>query len=225
MISYKNKKALLQLSQQPLVIESLSNTTNNISFCSTRKIAGSFFASLKEKLLFKDIFLINNNGTIIFSTSKKNIININIKNEKYIDSSLGKSYERALMTLTNDFSTFNFNELLHAAALFITIPIIHNKKFIGTLCYQLDEARIYLITHQYIGLGKTGEVALGKKEGDYVVFVSPTRHDPDLAFKKRTLFAHPPLSIQAATGQEGSGTAIDYRGEKVVGAWKFIPRS
>lgn len=212
----EQEKNAVNLSQEPVIIQYFYNIPEN------KQELSNLISSHQEPMGFKNVLLIDKNGTIIFST-KQDLINENIDN--HTDSSLGKSYERATMTLTNDFSNFNFNELLQEPALFITIPILQEKKFLGTLSYQLDEEEIYLITNQYIGLGKTGEVSLGKKEEKYAIFLSPTRHDPDLAFKKRTLFTNPPLSIQAAIlGQEGSGKAIDYRGKKVIGAWKFIPK-
>lgn len=173
---------------------------------------------------FKNLFFIDKSGTIIFSTTQKdNIIGTNIYQQT--DSSLKKTYERASLTLTTDFSTFTYNELLQEPALFITIPILKEKKFIGALIYQLNQEKIYMITNQYIGLGKTGEVVLAKKEGSDVIFLSPTRNDADLAFKKRVLLPDQPLAIQASIiGQNGSGTAIDYRDKKIIGAWQFIPK-
>lgn len=208
----------LQLSQDPTIIAQLQQESSQ-----SWQILSNTIGTYQANMEFKHIILIDKKGKIIFSSTPKDIIGINVLS--HTDSSLGKSYERATMTLTPDFSHFNFNELLEEPALFITIPLLKEKKYIGAVCYQLDEEKIYRIANQYIGLGKTGEVVLGKKDGDHVVFLSPTRNDPDIAFKKRTLFTHPPLSIQASTiGQEGSGTAIDYRGEKIVGAWKFIPK-
>lgn len=212
----EQEKYALQLSQEATIITALSSSKKS------DKLAHSINTH-KETMGFKNILLVDKQGTIIFSTTQKDLGGTNLK--EYTNSSLGKSYERATMTLTNDFSTFNFNELLQEPALFITIPILKEKKYIGTVSYQLDEEKIYSIANQYIGLGKTGEVTLGEKEGQYIVFVAPTRNDPDLAFKKRMLFTYPPLAIQASVlGQEGSGSAIDYRGKAVVGAWKFIPR-
>jgi len=213
----EQEKNAIQLSQEPLVIKTLNKISQD-----EEQTLSNLISAHKEHMGFKSVLLIDKDGTVIFSTTKKNLVHENLNN--HTDSSLGKSYERAAMTLTNDFSYFNFNTLLQEPAFFITIPILAEKKYIGALSYQLDQEKIYLITNQYIGLGKTGEIALARKEGEYIVFLSPTRNDPDLAFKKRALFTNPPLSIQAATlGQEGSGTAIDYREKKVVGAWKFIP--
>jgi hypothetical protein len=220
----EQEKNAVQLSQETTLINALATSSQQSSLnTNEQQTLSNLIASHKEKMGFKNIILTNKQGTIAFSTTKKNLINETISN--HTNSSLGKSYERATMTLTNDFSYFNFNELLQQPALFITIPILKEKKYIGALSSQLDEEKIYLITQQYIGLGKTGEIVLGKKEEEYAVFIAPTRNDPDLAFKKRMLFTHPPLSIQASIlGQEGSGKAVDYRGKKVVGAWKFIPK-
>jgi hypothetical protein len=189
----------------------------------TKDEISTLVTARKEIMGFKNIFLIDKSGTIVFSSAEKNIIDTNLM--QHTNSSLGKSYERAAMTFTNDFSNFNYNELLQEPALFITIPLIKDKKFIGALSYQLDEEKIYLITHQYIGLEKTGEIVLARKDGTSIEFVAPTRNDPDLAFKKRAITPDKPIAIQvSALGQEGSGIATDYRNQKIVGAWQFIPK-
>lgn len=211
----EQEKYAIQLSQELMMIDPQKQH-------SSKKIAQTI-NSHKETMGFKNILLVDKHGKILFSTTKNNLIGTNLTERK--NSSLGKSYERATMTLTNDFSNFNFNELLQEPALFITIPMLHNKKYIGVLSYQLDEEKIYHIAHQYIGLGKTGEVVLACKDGQFTVFVAPTRNDPDLAFKKRTLFTNPPLASQASVlGEESAGTAIDYRGKKIIGSWKYIPK-
>lgn len=209
----KQEEYAIELSQQKTISEvflSPSSNTSNINIG-------------EKDMDFKNIFLIDKNGNVIFSTTQKNIIGTNIYQDDH--SSLHKSYERAVMALTNDFSNFNFNQLLQEPALFITIPILKEKKFIGALAYQLDQEKIYRIAHQYIGLEKTGEVVLACKDESSIVFVAPTRNDPDLAFKKRPITDNNPLAIQASIlGQEGSGIATDYRGQKIVGAWRFIPK-
>ena len=174
---------------------------------------------------FQNIFISNQHGDILLSTLKQNTSSENLQTNSLKNSSIGKSYERATMTLTNDFSDFSFTELVQEPALFITIPILNKKKLIGTVSYELDEEKIYFITHQYIGLEKTGEIVLAKKDLENLIFVAPTRNDPDLAFKKRSLFEDNPISIQAgARGECSSGVALDYRGKKVVSAWRFIPK-
>lgn len=213
----------LQLSQDTTIINTLAAPFEKNNNDTQQQSLLNLVNAHQEAMGFKNIVLINTLGTIVFSTTKTNITGQSINNQ--LNSSLGSAYERVIMTLTSDFSRFNYNELLQEPALFITIPILKEKKLIGTLHYQLNEEKIYLITHQYIGLEKTGEVVLATKEGEYALFVSPTRNDPDLAFRKVPLFTDNPLATQASVlGKEGSGTAIDYRGKNVVCAWEFIPK-
>lgn len=210
------------LSQEILVINALTNNTHDES---ERQSLAALIAAHKDTMDFKNIFLIDSNETIIFSTTKQNIVGTTIDQSTSAYLPLTKSYERASMSLTNDFSYFSFSDILQEPALFITIPILKEKKFIGALSYQLDQEQIYLIAHQYIGLQKTGEVILAKKEGSDIVFVAPTRNDADLAFKKRAISIAQPLAVQAsALGQDGSGIAIDYRNKRIIGAWQFIPK-
>src|SRR4030095_11118578 len=223
----EQEKNAIKLSQKSIIITALDDVyqKQNPTQSYTEQLT-NFLSPYAEQMFFKNILLIDINGNIIFSTTKNSIIGENINKNHRANSALSTSCERATMTFTNDFSYFSFDQLLQEPALFITIPILKNNKLIGTLAYQLNQEKIFLITNQYIGLGKTGEVTLGKREGSYVVFVSPTRHDPDLAFKKVNLMtSNAPLSIQAGLlVQQGTMTGIDYRGKEVVSASTFIPK-
>src|SRR6266404_877234 len=139
------EKNAVQLSQETAIINGLAHTNSNKLSENEQKTVATLIAASKETMGFKNILVINNNGTILFATAKQNLSGITINQPMYTSSSLGKSYERASMTLTNDFSYFNFNDLLQEPALFITIPILKEKKFIGVLTYQLDQEKIYLI--------------------------------------------------------------------------------
>jgi hypothetical protein len=180
----------------------------------------------KEPMGFKNVLLFDKNGIVTLSTTQEITIGQDLhKQNGNNHAALTQSYERARMTLTNDFSEFNFNKYLKEATCFITIPCIKNKKFVGALMYELDEEKIYRITNQYIGLGKTGEVLLTRQDGPHVVFIAGTRNDPDLAFKKQNPITTSSTSIQASLlAQQGTGVTIDYRGKEVVAAWTFVPK-
>lgn len=222
----KQEKNAVTLSEKSIIITALHDayTEQQLPESSQDKI-NEFIKLNKEQMSFKNILLMDTQGTIIFSTTKNNIVGENINNHSYKQSALTTSWERATMTLTNDFSYFSFDQLLQEPALFLTIPILKDNKFIGTLTYQLNQEKIYAITNQYIGLGKTGEIILGKLNETSIVFVSPSRHDPDLAFKKTTLSKYTDSSIQMdLLRKQSAGIAVDYRGKKVVTASIFIPK-
>ncbi|MFQ5519327.1 MAG: PAS domain S-box protein, partial [Mariprofundus sp.] len=75
------------------------------------------------------------------------------------------------------------------------------------------------------GLGSSGEIILGTDTGDTVLITSPTRHDPDAAFKhsiaRSSDLARP---IREATqGISGQGVITDLRGIEVIAAWAYLP--
>ncbi len=107
------EKNAVQLSQETTMIDALKNKKID------EKIITTLLTAHKEIMGFKNIFLIDQQGTTVFSTADKIKSGTNVT--QHTTSSLGKSYERAAMTLTNDFSNFNYNELLQEPALFITI--------------------------------------------------------------------------------------------------------
>lgn len=211
----------IALAEKPTIITALHDAHTQKDLSSSKEKLTDFITPYKEQMFFKNILLIDTQNTIIFSTTNNDIIGENINKNDYPYSNLSMSCERASMTLTNDFSYFNFDQILQEPALFITIPIIEDNKFIGILAYQVNQEKIYDITNQYIGLGKTGEVTLIKQDGSHVVFVSSTRNNPDLAFKK---IPHSSISQRDLITQQGTGTAIDYRNKQVITASLFIPK-
>ena len=70
-------------------------------------------------------------------------------------------------------------------AAFIAAPLKKEGTIIGVLAAQLDIDRISAIAADYAGLGQTGEIVVGRKIGDEVVFLTPTRLDPEAAFRRK----------------------------------------
>ncbi len=97
--------------------------------------------------------------------------------------------------------------------------------FIGEIILELDMRPIYNMLHDRTGLGETGESLIARKEANSVLFLSPLHHVPDAEMKKRAPFheqiAH--AAQMAVQGMTGSGVTIDYRGEEVLAAWRYLP--
>ena len=66
---------------------------------------------------------------------------------------------------------------------------------------------------------------VGSRVDNDVVFVTPLRHDPFAAFRRRIpLGSALELSLQqAAQGRQGRGIDLDYRGKPVMAAWQYLP--
>ena len=217
----EQEKNAAQLAQETIMQDALQKIIED----ETGKTAlNTFIESHKEKMSFNNILLIDNKGVITFATIPT-LIGQNITPAYFAQSALSDSYERAIMTLTNDFSYLRFNKLIQENALFISVPVLKNKKFLGALAYQINQEKIYQLAHQYIDLQKTGDIALAYKDEAFAILLSPTRNDPDASFKKIALFTDIAPAIQPAVlGQVGSGIAQDHRGKKIVGSWNFIPK-
>jgi PAS domain S-box-containing protein len=110
--------------------------------------------------------------------------------------------------------------------LLITAPAVNLDGFFsGVIVFEVDTTAMYEIIQDVTGLGKTGEVLIGKKEGNRVIFLTPLKFDPNAALK-RTADIGGQLALpmqQAVGGKTGAGSLIDYRGQNVVAAWRHIP--
>ncbi|MGD2037626.1 MAG: cache domain-containing protein, partial [Desulfobacterales bacterium] len=98
-------------------------------------------------------------------------------------------------------------------------------QILALAAFEMDMAPIYELIQNTTGLGKTGETLIAKKDGDQALSLNPLRHDPEAALKRRIDFAKGEGTAmqQALEGHTGSGLAVDYRGQKVIAAWRYIP--
>jgi HAMP domain-containing protein len=96
---------------------------------------------------------------------------------------------------------------------------------VGVLAARLNLARFFEIVTDSTGLGQTGETVLGKLDGDRIVFMAPTRHDPEAALK-RALPSDGSVGMpmaRAVRGQSGAGRGVDYREADVLAGWEPVP--
>ncbi len=108
----------------------------------------------------------------------------------------------------------------------ITAPV-HDAKgiFLGEIAFDVDMQIFYELIQDNRGLGDTGETLIGKQVADGALFLNPFRYDPDAALKRKIKTGGKtgiPM-LNAVQGKAGSGFAIDYRGEQVISAWRYIP--
>jgi HAMP domain-containing protein len=108
----------------------------------------------------------------------------------------------------------------------IATPIRNERlETIGVLAARLNLKRFFELINDTTGLGETGETVVGKKIGDEVVLMAPTRNDADAALKvKIPIGGEQGRALQeAARGQSGAGEHTDYRGVATYAAWHFVP--
>lgn len=184
------------------------------------------------------------NDFMLLSPEGKIVYVVNQMHEQQLGQALpdpeGKAFEEGKkgIYLSNVFRNphpglgYNFGML-------ITAPVYDfEKRFVGVIAFEIDMGPIYSFIQDTTGLGQTGETLIVQKkisqqgtpdykgrDGEYVLFLNPLRHDSDAALKKIVFMAEKrALPCQRVVkGENGSGYDIDYRDKKVLAAWRYIP--
>jgi len=110
--------------------------------------------------------------------------------------------------------------------MWITAPIKDfNDVLTGVLVFEIDMQTIYKEFEERTALGKTGESFIAKKNNGELIFLSPLKYEENAALnKKLKIGSNFGIPIQnAVTGKTGGGRELDYRGEPVIAAWKYLP--
>jgi len=93
------------------------------------------------------------------------------------------------------------------------------------LAIQLNSNDYYHLARNYTGLKQTGELVIGKRLGEQLMVIAPLRYQPEAAFELRyDMHSGRAEALQnSLSGKEGSGLAVDYSGQEVLAAWRYIP--
>jgi two-component system, NtrC family, sensor kinase len=133
---------------------------------------------------------------------------------------LARVFDRAKPFLVTEVSNFEYYAATNAPAAFIAAPVLQGGVAIGVVVLQMSNQEVYNVVNDYTGLGKTGETVVGSRGDHDVVFVTPLRHDPYAAFRRKAPLGsvvEVPLQ-QAGQGGQGYGIGTDYRGKEVMTA-------
>ena len=204
------------------ILTQFANDPNNPEFIAAKKILDRQLQPIQEALNLHDILLLNQNGQIVYLT---NPAQCPIEFLHPLADPDKQAFERGKHNIYfgNIFSKAqNDNKLVMLA----TAPVSDfNDAFIGVIAFEIDMAPIYTLLQDVTGLGKTGETLIGRKTGNQVEFLNPLRHDPNAALRRKVTLGDSigyPIQ-QAAQGKTGAGITVDYRGKKVIAAWRYIP--
>lgn len=164
---------------------------------------------------FKEVSLISPTGTIIASTNQSKL------NKELFPEIANQTIPVSpqFYAITTDEKNNNQIQLLG--------KLFRNSEHIGYLEVIADIAPLSSITMDSIGLGETGEITIATRDiREDAEFITPLKYEKESGIKKvisKDNITSP--TIIALTGQEevlGSNDAIDYRGELVFAATKYI---
>jgi signal transduction histidine kinase len=184
-----------------------------------------FLRDYLEQSGYADVLLLSPSGDAIFSVRQGEDLGSNFYTGPNKDTELARVFDRAKTLLVTEVSNFEYYAATNAPAAFIAAPVLQGGVVIGVVVLQMSNQEVYKVVNDYTGLGKTGETVVGSRVDNDVVFVTPLRHDPYAAFRRRLpLGSMLGLSLQQAVqGIQGYGLDLDYRSKQVMAAWKYLP--
>jgi len=226
------KKDVTALARMPCVIGSVEkfnqafqeHQVNSLEYLAIDKELRPALLYFQEASKYDDLFLISSEGNLTFSTSQKHALGTNYLTDLKANSDLTPILKSTIALLETKISTFKLIKGGKIRA-YITSPVSNEGKFIGVIGVQVNNEGIYNLTEDYAGLGKTGEIILVARLEDQIIFIAPSRYDPEGAFKTNVeLGAHQGIALQKAVQREKSwGITTDYKGEKVLATWRYLP--
>lgn len=206
------------------ILEKYSANQNTPEFITAKKMLDDQLISYQKIHNYNDIMLIDENGKLIFATNQSHQLNIHFAElEKELLPFFAKAknqvYISPILKYQNKVS--NIYDIM-------TISSVSdgNGKFIGYIILETDLEPIYKILQEKLALGETGENLLVQKQGNYVLFLSPLKFEPNAAFNKKILLGSLECCLpgqKAVTKHNGSGLELDYRKVKTLSAWRYIP--
>ncbi len=187
------------------------------------------FKRIIEDAGYYDLFLISQQGTVVYSQNHESDFATNLLTGPYRNSGLGAVTRQALNTLQSGISDFEFYVPSGGAiAAFMAFPIVVQGKVEGVLALQIYSERVFQVLTDKTGLGASGETVVTRLEDEHTALVmAPLKDEPDAALKLKIPLNISPLSTATWSGlhgQHGGGLKMDYRGKEVVAAWLYLPR-
>jgi PAS domain S-box-containing protein len=171
---------------------------------------------------FRNVILTNPAGKIVYVLNRSSA-------GQLLGQTLNDFWEKSLL---DDENSIQFSDIFESKietgrfSMFFSAPMHSGEgQFVGVAIFETDMAPIYELIQNKTGLGETGETLIAQKAGNQALFLNPLRHDPEAALKRRIVLGESQgLAIQQALkGRHGWGISVDYRNQKVLAAWRYIP--
>ncbi len=188
----------------------------------------AWFNQYLNEFGFYDIFLVNNDGEVVYSVFKELDFATSLQTGPWKDSGLAKAYQASRKlakgeTFIGDYALYSPS--YDAPASFAATPIYNGEKRIGSLIFQLPLDKVTDIMSQRSGMGKTGETYLVGP--DLLMrsdsFLDPKNHTVIASFRHPAKGKVDTESVhRALKGQSGVAVIQDYNNNPVVSAYTPI---
>ncbi len=223
-----------KLSQMPYVVDAIkefsgavdANGIDSDEYDTVYREFRPFLTYYPRSFGYDGLFLIRNNGDIIYSDEKQKHLQSVYKTSIFGDSELANVFTKVSESSEAQVSGFEYYPQSDKPTVFIAAPVFTGGKMIGAVALRMGNEGVSKLVQDYKGLGETGETIVVSEIAGETVFVTPVRFDPEAAFKRKAPASQDGEKTnmqKALEGESGSGIHIDYRNNKVLSAWKHLP--
>ena len=181
-----------------------------------------WFVQLMEARGYYDVFLVNEDGDVVYSVYKEADYATNLLNGQWKDTDLGKVFRMTMENQRKDYVAFSdfapYAPSAGVPASFIAVPVFeYEGDFHGAIIFQMPIARINAIMQNAAGMGETGESYL---VGPDMTMRSDSRFlkEGDASSILNQKVDTQPVR-EAFKGGDGTMVSEDYRGVEVISAY------
>jgi methyl-accepting chemotaxis protein len=174
-----------------------------------------YFSVFIEEYGYYDLFLIDNDGNIIYTAAREDDLGTNLVDGQYSNSNLAEAYKKAEDSTT--LVDYAYYEPSDAPAIFVASPIMEDEERIGVLALQISDEAINAIMNERTGLGESGETYL---VGADKLMRSNSRFSDQATILDRSINTE--AVTEALAGGTDSKIIEDYRGIEVLSAYTTL---
>ncbi|MGI0118676.1 ATP-binding protein [Zooshikella sp. RANM57] len=123
-----------------------------------------FLKKIVDQFGFDNLYLVTNNGNIVYSVIKEKSFGQNLVSGEYSNTGLGKAFKSAKQAVNkhieNNIIFIDFDKIDSKISSFISVPLYEYRKFQGAVIFQLPFEKVDKVMSARTGLGSTGETYL-----------------------------------------------------------------
>ncbi|MDR3636895.1 MAG: methyl-accepting chemotaxis protein [Isosphaeraceae bacterium] len=174
---------------------------------------------------YRNIHLLSMDGVFLVSIKPEFEMGSNLLSGPLKDTEMANVFLRSRALLQSALSDYQIYAGRNEPAAYLAGPVFSNGVAVGLVLLEFGNDQVFSVFNDTSGLGDTGETLVAMRQGDELVYVAPSRFEPDLAFKKKIRFGEKvAVAMQRGVqGERGYGVTNDYRGETVVATWSYLP--
>jgi len=178
---------------------------------------GADLDNFKNQYGWYDVFLIDNDGDVIYSEAKESDYGTNLETGRYRDSGLAEAYRKGKTNLT--LTDFAYYEPSGEPASFVSAPIKSDEtnQVLGVIALQVPVSEVKQMMGETVGMGESGETYLVGQDN---LMRSDSRFSEQSTILEREIDTA--ATRKALNGRSGVEIVEDYRGVNVFSAYTPI---